>query len=367
MSEERVAEALRHLGEDLRYRNPAAAALRQARRMRVRRNVVGGTGAALAMAAVIAPFAYGGSGGQPATPVALPTATPSGATTGSPTPAPSTPPPAAKPAPRGAVALPGGVYVASASNESGSRIYDPRTHKYRSSGFPKAWASPNGKLAVVADDNERLGILDVRSDDVRWISGARLEIGSPQWSRDSKQIAFAAPGPSQGTLNIVVADAATAKAKTVKRSVPCVELCQPTWLPGDWEVELPDVEEPTTGMIAYSVDDGRARREPFPGAVQSSAAWSPDGRFVVAETVDERGFAAVAIVEPAKGATVVDLPRTPGDGIEARSFVWATADRLVAVANTELVVYSTEGKIVDRVALPPALRGVENSLAFGRP
>ncbi|GIF68400.1 hypothetical protein Ais01nite_64350 [Asanoa ishikariensis] len=361
MSEERVEYALRHLGEDLRYDNPTQAALRQARRMRVRRNVVGGTGAALAMVAVIAPFAYG-SGEKPAPPVASPTAP----ATGSPTPV-ATTPPATKPAPRGAVALPGGVYVASASSESGSHVYDPKTHKYRSSGYPRAWASPNGRLAAVADDDGRVGILDVRRDDVRWIAGARLEIGRPQWSRDGRRLAFAGPGADQPSLSIVVVDVATAKARTLQPAVPCVELCQPTWLPGDLEIGLPDASHPIEGLTAYPAEGGRGQWMPFGGAVQSSDAWSPDGRYVVAEIANEQGFAGIGIVDVATTAVLAELDCEPGDGIQARGVIWATPDRIVAVAERELIVFSTDGKEVQRIALPPALRGVENALAFARP
>ena len=182
MSEERVEHALRHLGEELRFRNPAQAALRQSRRMRLRRNAFGGAGAVLAVAAITVPFVYlpRDSAALPAAPPVIPSASASAVRS-------AVTPPRPEPAPPGSVALPGGVYIAAASNESGSRIYDPKQRKYRSAGYPQAWVSPDGKRAVVADRSSRLGLLDLASNAVRWISGSKLEIGTPGWSSDGRR------------------------------------------------------------------------------------------------------------------------------------------------------------------------------------
>ncbi|MEV0717017.1 hypothetical protein [Asanoa sp. NPDC050611] len=51
---------------------------------------------------------------------------------------------------------------------------------------------------------------------------------------------------------------------------------------------------------------------------------------------------------------------------EARAVIWATTDRIVAVAARDLVVFSTDGKQLQRVSLPSTLRGVENQIAFAR-
>ncbi|MEV4759676.1 hypothetical protein AB0J86_31900 [Micromonospora sp. NPDC049559] len=370
MSAERLEQALRHLGEDLPYTNLAQGALRQSRRMRLRRNVLGGVGAVVALAAIAVPFGFvdrsapapaAGPGASAGTPSS---ATPStGASVG---PSLAATPFAPKPAPPGSVALPGGVYVASASNESGSKIYDPRQHGYRSSGHPQAWASPDGKLAVVADRNHRLGILDPATNAVRWIAGSKLDIGRPQWSGDGRQVVFAGPGRDQGTLGIVVVDVATAKARTIQPAVPCVELCQPSWLPGDTEVGLPQVSQPRAVLQAYAVADGRARAVPLPGAVQTGDAWSPDGRYVVAEISDDGDF-GIGIVERATGTVTARLDLGQGEQVQARDVVWATADRIVGATARELVVYSAEGKELDRIPLPSALRGDQLQLAFARP
>ncbi|GIF53741.1 hypothetical protein DFJ67_1821 [Asanoa ferruginea] len=367
MSEERVEQALRHLGEELRFTNPTQAVLRRTRRMRLRRNVFGGVGGALAVAAVVAPFVY--LPGQAPGPLGAPASTPP-ATSAPSTSAPSTsaPPTMAppKPAPPGAVALPGGLYVASASNDSGSQIYDPKLHKYRSSGYPQAWVSPNGKLAAVADDNGRLGLLDLASKHVRWVTGPKLEVGAPEWSADSRRLVFSGPGPEQDTISIVLVDAAGARARTLRPSVLCWELCRPSWLPGGQEVSLPEAGQSQVAFQAYSVADGRSRRVLLPGTVQTGDAWSPDGRYVVA-SISAGNSSGIGIIEAATGNLVAALDPRPEDEFLARSVVWATTDRIVAVAARQLVVFSTEGKELQRIPLPSALRGVENDLAFGRP
>ncbi|GAA1860567.1 hypothetical protein [Asanoa iriomotensis] len=360
MSEERVEHALRGLGEDLRYTNPTRAVLRKTRRMRVRRNIVGGSGAALAVAALITPFAYGFRE-APST-VALP-----GISASPPPTAPSPTLPVSKPAPPGAVALPGGVYVASASNDSGSRVYDPKSHRYRASGHPRAWVSPDGKLAVVADENGRLGILDLRGAAVRWIKGSKLAVGRPEWSSDARQVVFAGPGSAPDTLGIVLADVASARARTLRPAVPCWEFCQPSWLPGDKEVALPDANQPRSGLLAYAVADGRSRPVTLAGTVQTSSAWSPDGRHVVAAILRDDRASGVGIIDAATGDVAAELDVTPGDEVEARAVVWATTDQIVAVVARDLVVFSTEGRELRRIPLPSALRGVQNQLAFARP
>jgi hypothetical protein len=368
MSEERVEQALRHLGEELRFSNPTQAVLRQSRRMRLRRNIFGGVGGTLAIAAIVTPFAYL-PGETPAPPPASATAP---ASTAPATPLPATPRLAApatttpKPAPPGSVALPGGLYVASASSDSGSRVYDPKLHKYRSSGYPRAWVSPDGKRAAVADNNGRLGLLDLASKHVRWVAGPKLEIGRPEWSADSRRLVFAGPGPEQATLSLILVDVATAEARQVQSAVDCWELCQPSWLPGDEEVGLPEAGRSRVSLMAYSVEGGGSRRVMLPGDVETSDAWSPDGRYVVA-SISYGYSSGIGILEAATGNLVAALDIKPGEEFLARSVVWATTDRIVAVAARQLVVFSTEGKELRRIPLPSALRGVENELAFGRP
>jgi hypothetical protein len=335
--------------------------------MRLRRNVAGGVGGALAIAAIVTPFAYLPAD-TPLPPAASASTPP--ATTAPPTPSVSRsiapPTTAPKPAPPGSVALPGGLYVASASDDSGSQVYDAKLHKYRSSGYPQAWVSPNGRLAAVADNNGRLGLLDLASKHVRWVAGPKLDIGRPEWSADSRRLVFAGPGPKQEALSIVVVDVAGAEARTVVPSATCWEFCQPSWLPGDKEVSLPEAGQSRVAFQAYSAQDGRSRRVLLPGTVQTSDAWSPDGRYVVAE-ITYRAFSGIGIIEAATGNLIAALDIRVGEEFLARSVVWATTDRIVAVAARQLVVFSTEGKELRRIPLPSALRGVENSLAFGRP
>ncbi len=227
--------------------------------------------------------------------------------------------------------------------------------------------SPDGRRAVVADRNKRLGLLDLAGNAVRWISGSTLAVGTPGWSNDSRQVVFAGPGRDQGTLSIVLVNAATAKARTLKPAVPCVEFCQPSWLPGNENVVIPQAARPTEQMEVYSVKDGRLRTNPFAGAVQTRDAWSDDWRYVVTDTVTPDGFAAVGIVDASTGKATVFFDVKRGEQVQSRAVVWATPDEIVAAVERELIVFSPEGKELRRIPLPPALRGDQNDLSFARP
>jgi hypothetical protein len=345
--------ALSELADEARLADLARPALRMGRQLRARRNAFTAAAAVIAAAAVVLPFAV--LRNQPANQSLSPP--PSEA----PSEAPSSPAATATPAPptshaprpvpvlgAGPVTLPGGWLVASSPGRSGTWVYDRSRSQYRQISYGRAVPAPTGDLvAVQRSSDSHMGLLNMRTGKVQWISGPANVVGTVGWNPDGSRLVYPGAGTVSSALRLVVVDAATGHATTLPTNIECYENCAPYWLPGETDIAMPLLDKPMEGLRVYSSVDGSARPPiAVAGAVGNDHAWSPDGRHVVALAPD--GVASgTYVVEVATGRRVGQLA-----GVHPNAAYWAGPEELIAVTARGVSVFTLDGTEVDRYPLP---------------
>jgi hypothetical protein len=346
--EHELRATFNELGDEARQADLAAPALRMGRRIRVRRTALAVGAATIAAAAVVLPFGAFAALSSTDRSIGPPDA-------GAPSTAPasSTPPPAPsdRPTPAvtaGPVDLPGGWLVASAPGASGTWVYDRGRRAYRQIQYRNVVPAPLGDLvAVQRSSDRRVGLLNLRNSQVRWVSGPVNVVGRANWSPDGRRLVYPGEGTAEGTLRLVVVDAATAQATTLPTNIECYENCAPYWLPNGTDIAMPLLPGPQQGLRVYSSVDGSVQpRITVAGVAGSGHAWSPDGRYVVVQAASGGG-SGTHVVEVTTGRQVGQL-----FNVHPNAVYWASADRLLAIAEDAVLVLALNGDLVDRFPLP---------------
>jgi hypothetical protein len=336
------------LADEARPADLAASAWRGGGRIRLRRNATTAVVAVVVAGAVAVPFAVAWDSPatgplNPAPPATASQLSPSG-------PAPATPP-SRRPIPAldaGAVTLPGGWLVASSPGRSGTWVYDRAQRRYRQISYDRAVPAPVGDLvAVQRSADQRVGLLNLRTGKVTWVSGPSNVVGTADWSPDGSRLVYPGAGTADASLRLVVVDATTARATTLPTNIECYENCAPYWLANGTDIALPQLERPMEGLRVFSASDGRARPPVAVAALVGTAhAWSPDGRFVVGLGSDG-ATTATYVVEVATGRRVAPLPHAHPNAV-----YWAGTDRVLVVGEHEISILTLGGTPVEVAPLP---------------
>jgi predicted transcriptional regulator len=337
--EDALRQALDELAAEARPARLAEGALRRAQRRRLRRITL------TAVAAVVATFG-----------VVLPTVE---ILRGDAAPAPVTPPPATAPPTvavtptppavtfaGGAITLPGGWMLGAAPGaEGGFWIWDRTRATYRQVPYQRVYPAPVGPYAVVVDRiDERVGVLHIGTDEVRWLAGRRLWHG-PEWSADGTR--FLMTDQTAGS-NVYVVEARTTSARSL-HGVPALgdDLVPAFWMPGDRQVAA--YIDGTNWQVRSAATGAPVRVLENLRGVTARTAFSPDGRYAVCG--DDDGRTVLRVV--ATGEVRATLPH-------GRAY-WADAERLLLLDGQGRIVtlVDLDGREVGRYQLPADMDVVE--------
>jgi Tol biopolymer transport system component/imidazolonepropionase-like amidohydrolase len=162
-----------------------------------------------------------------------------------------------------------------------------------------AW-SPDGKKIAYVDEQSRLHVLFVESDEDRTLTAPRRGVGIPSWSSDSRHIALAVHVPfsqryREGYNRVLVVDSSTEQARV---------LDQPEKSFGGRDGDGP-VWSPSGEALAFALDGGlwtmpvstdgtpTGRPERLTGEPADFPSWTPDGRAIL--FVSPRGLRRVDV------------------------------------------------------------------------
>jgi len=334
--DETIRETLRELADEARLTNLATPALRQAGRMRTRRTVLTVAAGLVAVAATATPYLVTRPADRGTAPPPAAAITTRATRTAA--------PPAAPSIGNGPVVLPGGWILASGPVGATYVIWDRVQGRYRPLPYSQVSPAPTGNhVAVEKTEENRVGVLDLNSGEVRWMN-RRTGNEGVDWSSDGRYFLY--PGaPSRpgdnSVMSAVVVEAATGRERVVKDNL-CAT-CRYTWLASDTEVAI-DTGGAT--MQAYAVASGEPTRTvPSSLVVTYRHTISPDGRYAVQPTGGSVRDARV--VELATGRIVSRL--TVDD---ARAVYWAGDDQLLVVEPGAVTAQSLTGQDRRRYPFP---------------
>jgi hypothetical protein len=202
---------------------------------------------------------------------------------------------------------------------------------------------------VVDRAGSKVGLLDLRTDGVKWLAGLVLWHG-PQWNAAGTRFLMTNQAPG-GPDTVLVVDAATAAVRPLEGSKTSTDGAEPmcwfvhdtqvgTWTGSGWRMY-----DPTTGGALAS-----GGTMPY---IAANTDVSPDGRFLVSRPT---AGGDPVLLDAATGRVLAELPPVyPG-----RSY-WAGTDRLLLLDGQNHVVEEVDltGKIVASHPLPSALAADE--------
>jgi hypothetical protein len=344
--EDAVRAAVGDLADEGRPVDLAGPALRQGQRMRSQRTAFGSLAATLVavlvLAAGLALTRGAGGGTGPAAGRSTPSARPLPSDTMA-----------------GPVTLPGGWIVGSVpQDQERTWVYSRLQHRYRLLPY-RAAPAPAGNLVAIENDN-RLGLLDLATDSVRWVDDRGTyvwgRLAASSWSPDGTHLAYAyAEHPPDAAISqIVVVDVATATARVLGQGAPCANTCHPTWVDDDTVgLDLPAANP--QGVAAFSAGTGAARGTiTLPGYTTPTRPWSADGRHVAVLVTPDAltGPLPLGIVDRTTGTLIATLT-------DIGNPYWATDDTLMVVTAGGVAVVGLDGRRVDFVARPDRFAGMQ--------
>ena len=338
--EDALRETLDRLADEARPTEPptglAAAALRRAERRRVRRTALTALAAVVATFAVVVPTVelLRGEGPPPVTPPTATSAPPAPTTAPSPT-----PPPAAFDL--GAIELPGGWMLGAAPGEGGFWVWDRTRTTYRQVPYQHVYPAPVGNYAVVVGtDGERLGVLDLGKDKVRWLDTLRRWSG-PEWTADGSRFLMRS---QTGSTHLLVVTARTGDIRPIPgTSTDVPDEAEPAfWMPGDTEVAtwIDGLNWQRRSAETGRTEGVLAERQ----GVAARTDFAPDGGYVIGNVSDN-----TVLIDNRTGEPKKVLPRTyPG-----RAY-WADAERVLLLDGQSQVVtmVDLDGREVGSYPLP---------------
>ncbi|MGO9272828.1 MAG: winged helix-turn-helix domain-containing protein [Terriglobia bacterium] len=147
-------------------------------------------------------------------------------------------------------------------------------------------------VAYIATTNQQDILWRSRADgrERQQLTFPSMDAGAPRWSPDGKQIAFVGNLPGKlRRIFLVSSDGGEPEPVTALDSL------YPDWSPGGDSLFFSGPVPASASMISaknfgtYRLDLKTRRLSVFPGAeVLKASAWSPDGRYLVAQTRDDR-------------------------------------------------------------------------------
>ncbi|BCJ43601.1 hypothetical protein GCM10010168_40900 [Actinoplanes ianthinogenes] len=238
--------------------------------------------------------------------------------------------------------------------------------------------APTGRYVLVADEGAGrnyapVGFLNAVTGKVRLLDHGSGS-GAVEWSADGRKALVTL---FEGGIRVMDAKTGTEKETVIYNGTAfCPDYCFYTWLPGGKEVAIaqrdPNVprSEATQSTVktidVYSVASGKlVRTLPVPGVPAGSAAWSPDGRYVVLlpDASEENGM---RIAEVATGRVVGIIPIAAFNYPAVTSQVrFLGNDQVLALNGRDAGVYDLTGKRVAGVQLPADFADRAVSLGVG--
>ncbi|MEU0560188.1 hypothetical protein [Dactylosporangium sp. NPDC006015] len=350
--------ALEDLVDEAKPVDLAGPAVRRYQRLLWRRRALVGLAGVAAVGALAIPYAVlPDDTAAPITPGAVASSAPAQPTT-QPASQPATPsaPPTPGPTPAfsaGPVDVGGGLVIVAAPVHNGTLVLNRSKGSYRTVQYGTVRPAPSGDLAAVVD-GQSVGILNVGTGKVRWVTGPKIVSATPDWSPDGTQLVYATNGTEPDSIQMAVADVAAATARKVGPNIVCLEQCAPGWRSNGTELTQKLIDD---GTAVYSVATGARVGDTVPGAVPGRRSWSPDGRFVVAAQ--------------GRQAAVIDLStRQPVLTLQddARTVYWTGADELAVARPDGVVLLGLDGAVRRITPLPADVVPDEaTSLVLGRP
>ncbi|AEV89240.1 putative WD repeat-containing protein [Actinoplanes sp. SE50] len=351
------------------------------RRIRRRRQTALGAAVLVLAGLAITPFAVFRRHAEPAPPAVVPSVTPS-----------STPPPVAAIRTdwwKAPITLPGGVVITSVSRRGsfnsldsipasagrtvheGNVALDRATGRYRvyPIDYQEFVAAPTGRYVRVDGTVGGVGILNVQTGGVRQLHHGTGS-GAMQWSADGQRMLL-----SLNAGGIRTIDAKTGQETDV--TIPdtgCPDYCFYTWLPGEKEVAIGQVDPAvpqsedrpdTVGSVkVYSASTGQLSRTlPVHGVPAGSAAWSADGRYVVV-LPDASQPDGLRVIETATGRVVGTIPGFRFDYPAVSDQIrFIGNDRILTAEGLDLNYYDLTGKKLAGMRLPDDF--ADRDVAFG--
>jgi hypothetical protein len=342
-----VREAVRDLADEGRAVNLADAAIRQGRRIVVRRQVLSVVAAIAVVAALAVPFALSRSRDQEDPVGAAPGISATDDDT-SPTATPAAPAPIAQPTERvsfgpGAVAAQvgdGWVVAATPTGTAASLAYDRQSQSYVTVPYARVDPAPSGEYVAVLD-KDRVGLFNLDSGTVRWVNGPANSVGTVDWTDDGQHLVYATGGKTKADIRLVTVDVRSAVGKILPGTVTCATECIPSWMPGERQIAVGSVSSGT--VLAYNATNGEpAGKLPLRGAIPALRSWSPDGSKVIVRNDD----AAAEIVDGKTGQPLAKLPDPAG------LVYWDTDSTLLILRGAGVAVYDVSGQLQTVIPAP---------------
>jgi hypothetical protein len=341
-----VRDAVNDLADEGRAVNLATAAIRQGRRTIVRRRIISVAAAVAATAALAVPFALANRGSPPLQPgaAAEPSRTPM---TAPPEPAPSPSASVARPfsvpsrpvmsMSEGVVNVGGGWLLIAAPSAKGMWILDRSRQAYRQIPYGIAHPAPTGDLVAVSEAG-RVGLYNMRTNSMRWISGPANVVGTFDWSADGSRLLYPVEGKGPDTVRLGVVDVSTHRLKVLNQDIECLDNCAPAWLPNTKEIAFAPGPVAVDSVVhIYSANDGTMTRKlPLPGPIPALHSWSPDGSMVAVQVGEQ-----TQIVDGRTGAEVLAFSER-ADGV-----YWQSAKTLLVVRREGVATYDLSGDLTD--------------------
>jgi hypothetical protein len=248
----------------------------------------------------------------------------------------------------------GSFYVKDAS----SKVYNRNTKTYATVNFATAALAPKGTLVAVQDpDSQRVGVLDLATNQVKWMSSGLVAANHiMEWSEDAKYLLYTGMA-SSGSVSAMILDVSTMRATAVTGALECAERCAPHWMAGYRSIGF---NQPTSNGLwhleCYGIDGTKQTGvSGLYGEVLSGSAWSPSGRYVVTA---EQGSTAAWITDTQNiqrtarleysvtdrniASKIYSQPNRT-DSSAAANVYWITEDQLILVAPSSITRYSFDG------------------------
>lgn len=331
--EDLVQDTLTSLADEARPADLGRTALRGARQRRYA--MAGGICTVLAVMAIAVPIGLTHTADR----------APNGATNTSATPKPT------RTVPLDHLVNIGGYDIAGWASQGGtpaapSVVYDYGRDRYVTINYAGAVAAPRGGLVAVQRQDEPydVGLLDLRTDKVRWLRLGDYHPGDLQWSPDGAKLLVSIDSKDAGSPGFAVVDATTLHLATHWIDTSRFDTGEVafSWYPDGKQV-LTTIADRSAGEAQDLVDhlqlfdlDGRPTRTiPVKSHVYGAASWSPDGRYVVG--YDQNTLTA-QIIQVNSGRLIATVPHVPGF---TTGIAWWTTNGEVLVQrnNSTLVKY----------------------------